>query len=208
MRTVSNTIGAGGAMPPATIKVWDRFVRVFHWTLVAAFVVAYATGDELERVHVAAGYTIAGLLAVRIVWGFIGPRHARFANFVRPPREVLIYLRDVLLLRALRYLGHNPAGGAMIIALLAALTSTCATGYMMTTDAYWGAKWVEELHQFLANLTVGLVAAHIIGVLVACFEHRENLVAAMITGRKRPGAPTDKTKKSADVERTQAAAIR
>ena len=154
---------------------------------------AYATGDEIEKVHVAAGYTIAGLVATRILWGVVGPRHARFSNFVRPPSEVLAYLRDVLLLRAPRYLGHNPAGGAMIVALLAALISTCVTGYMMTTDAYWGAKWVEELHELLANLTVGLVVAHIIGVLVASFEHRENLVAAMITGRKRAGAPTDKT---------------
>ncbi|MGE3992450.1 cytochrome b/b6 domain-containing protein, partial [Pseudorhodoplanes sp.] len=104
---------------------------------------------------------------------------------VRPPREVLAYLRDVALLRAPRYIGHNPAGGAMIIALLAALMGTAITGYMMTTDAYWGAKWVEEVHQTLANLTMGLVVVHVLGVLVASFEHRENLVKAMITGRKR-----------------------
>ena len=185
MSIVSDTIGAGGAMPPATVKVWDPFVRFFHWSLVAGFVVAYATGDEIEKVHVAAGYTIAGLVAARIVWGLIGPRHARFSNFVRCPRGVLSYLRDVALLRAPRYLGHNPAGGAMIVALLAALIGTCTTGYMMTTDAYWGAKWVEGVHELFANLTVGLIVAHVLGVLVASFEHRENLVASMITGRKR-----------------------
>lgn len=185
MRIVSNTIGAGGAMPSATIKVWDPFVRIFHWSLVACFVIAYATGDEIERVHIATGYTIAGLLVTRIIWGFVGPRHARFSNFVRPPREVLAYLRDVAMLRALRYIGHNPAGGAMIVALLVALAGTCATGYMMTTDAYWGSKLVEHVHEFLANLTVGLVVAHVLGVLIASFEHRENLVASMISGRKR-----------------------
>ncbi|UVO26996.1 cytochrome b/b6 domain-containing protein [Bradyrhizobium arachidis] len=184
MRTVSSTIGAG-AMPPATIKVWDPFVRIFHWSLASLFVLAYATGDEIERVHVAAGYTIAGLLAIRIVWGFVGPRHARFSSFVRPPREVLAHLRDVALLRAPRYIGHNPAGGAMIVALLVALAGMCATGYMMTTDAYWGSKAVEHVHEFLANLTVGLVVAHVVGVLIASFEHRENLVASMISGRKR-----------------------
>ncbi len=184
MRTVSNTIGAGGAMPPAMVKVWDPFVRVFHWALVVAFVVAYATG-EIERVHVAAGYIIAGLLAARIVWGFVGPRHARFSNFVRPPREALTYIRDVAMLRARRYIGHNPAGGAMIGALLVALAGTCVTGYMITTDAYWGSKLIEQVHEFLANLTVGLVVAHVLGVLFASFEHRENLVASMITGRKR-----------------------
>jgi cytochrome b len=105
MTTVSNTIGAGGVTPPATVKVWDPFVRIFHWSLVACFVIAYATGDEIERVHVAAGYTIAGLLAARIVWGFVGPRHARFSNFVRPPHGVLAYLRDLVRLRAPRYSG-------------------------------------------------------------------------------------------------------
>ncbi|WP_440639390.1 cytochrome b/b6 domain-containing protein [Bradyrhizobium sp. PUT101] len=185
MTTMSNKIGAGGAMPPAMVKVWDPFVRIFHWSLASLFVLAYATGDEIERVHVAAGYAIAGLLAIRIVWGFAGPRHARFSNFVRPPREVLTYLRDVVLLRAPRYIGHNPAGGAMIVGLLIALAGTCGTGYMMTTDAYWGSKLLEHFHEFLANLTVGLVVAHVLGVLIASFEYRENLVASMISGRKR-----------------------
>jgi cytochrome b len=185
MSIIDNTIEAGGATPPATVKVWDPFVRVFHWSLAALFLVAYATGDEIERVHIVAGYAIAGLIAARIVWGFIGPRHARFASFVRRPREIVAYLRDVALLRAPRFIGHNPAGGAMVVALLAMLTGTCITGYMMTTDAFWGAKWVEEVHETLANLTMGLVVVHVLGVLVASFEHRENLVAAMISGRKR-----------------------
>jgi cytochrome b len=186
MTIVNDTIEAGGARPPATIKVWDLFVRVFHWSLATLFVVAYATGDEIERVHIAAGYAIAGLLALRVAWGFVGPRHARFGNFVRPPREVLSYLRDVMLLRAPRYLGHNPAGGAMIVALMAMLAFTCLTGFMMTTDPFWGAKWVEDVHETLANTTLALVALHIIGVLIASFEHRENLVKAMFTGRKYP----------------------
>jgi cytochrome b len=185
MTIVNDTIEAGGATPPATVKVWDLFVRVFHWSLVALFVLAYATGDEIEQVHIAAGYTIAALVALRILWGFVGPYHARFANFVLPPRGVLAYLRDVALLRAPRYLGHNPAGGAMIVALLMTLAGTCATGIMMTSDALWGAKWVEDVHEIFANLMVGLIAFHVLGVLIASFEHRENLVTAMFTGRKR-----------------------
>ena len=185
MTAVNDTIGAGGVTPPATIKVWDRFVRVFHWSLATLFLVAYATGDEVEKVHIAAGYGIAGLVGARILWGFIGPPHARFSSFVRRPREVFEYLRDVALLRAPRYIGHNPAGGAMILALLAMLIGISITGYMMTTDAYWGAKWVEEVHETLANLTIGLVVIHVLGVLVASFEHRENLIKSMITGRKR-----------------------
>ena len=185
MSTIDNTIGAGGATPPAAIKVWDPFVRVFHWSLATLFLTAYATGEDAGQVHIAAGYAIAGLIALRIVWGFVGPRHARFSNFVRSPRQVLAYLRDVALLRAPRYLGHNPAGGAMIIALLVMLVGTATTGYMMTTDAFWGAKWVEEIHETFANLTVGLVVLHVLGVLLSSFLHGENLVKSMITGQKR-----------------------
>jgi len=185
MTNVDNTIEAGGARPPATVKVWDLFVRVFHWSLVALFVIAYATGDEVERVHVAAGYAIGGLIVLRVVWGVFGPRHARFSTFVRTPREVYACLRDAALFKAPRYLGHNPAGAAMILALLAMLAGTCITGYMMTTDAFWGAKWLEHVHEVLANLTVALIVLHVFGVLLASFEHRENLVKAMITGRKR-----------------------
>lgn len=179
------TITAGGVSPPATVKVWDPFVRIFHWSLVTLFVVAYVTGDEIQRVHEAAGYAIAGLLAARILWGFFGLRHARFTDFVRSPREAFTYFRDALVFRARRYIGHNPAGGLMVVALIAMLTATCTTGYMMTTDAYWGSEALEDVHGALANITVALVVIHVIGVLVASFEHRENLVKAMVTGRKR-----------------------
>ncbi len=159
-------------------------MRVFHWSLATLFLAAYATGEDAAQVHIAAGYAIAGLIALRIVWGFVGPRHARFSNFVRSPRAVLAYLRDVALFRAPRYLGHNPAGGAMIIGLLVMLLATGITGYMMTTDAFWGAKWVEEVHEAFANLTVGLIVFHVLGVLFSSFLHGENLVKSMITGRK------------------------
>ena len=185
MSTFDTTIVAGGATPPAAVKVWDPLVRVFHWSLATLFLAAYLTGEDAGQVHIAAGYGIAGLIALRIVWGFVGPRHARFSNFVRSPREILAYLRDVATFRAPRYLGHNPAGGAMIVALLVMLSGTAVTGYMMTTDAFWGAKWVEEVHETCANLTVGLVLFHVLGVLLSSFLHGENLVKSMITGRKR-----------------------
>ena len=130
--------GTGGSTPPATVKVWDLFVRVFHWSLVLLFAIAYLTDDEVQRVHIVTGYAIAGLLGARIVWGFIGPRHARFDDFVHSPRAVFAYVRDALLLRARRYVGHNPAGGLMIVALLVMLTATCISGHMMTTDSVLG----------------------------------------------------------------------
>lgn len=185
MAIANETIAAGGELPPAEVKVWDPFVRVFHWSLVALFIAAYATGDELEKVHIVVGYTIAALLALRIVWGVVGSRHARFTDFIRSPRTVLAYLRDISLMRAPRHLGHNPAGGAMIVALILALAGTCTTGYLMTTDGLWGAKWVEEVHEVFAHLTVVLVILHVIGVVAASILHRENLVKAMFTGRKR-----------------------
>lgn len=185
MSIVTDTIEAGRVGQPATVKVWDPFVRVFHWSLVTLFVVAFLTGDEVEWLHLAVGYGIATLLALRIVWGFVGPRHARFSDFMRPLREVLAYFRSVLLLRPRRYLGHNPAGGVMIVALLSVLIGISVTGCMMTTDAFWGAKWVEEVHEALAYSMLGLIALHVLGVVVSGLMHRENLVKAMLAGHKR-----------------------
>ncbi len=110
------------------IKVWDPLVRLFHWSLVAAFVIAYLTGDELEEVHVLAGYFIAGLVVFRLIWGVIGTQHARFSDFVFRPATVIAYLKDILAFRAKRYIGHNPAGGAMVIALLISLSLATLSG--------------------------------------------------------------------------------
>lgn len=179
------TIEAGGATPPATVEVWDPLVRVFHWSLAALVAVAFATGDEVEAVHVAAGYGVVGLMAVRIAWGFVGTRHARFSDFVASPGTVVAYLRDMLRFRAPRHLGHNPAGGAMIVALILLVAVTGATGIMMTSDAFWGAEWVEDVHEAFAHLTLVFAGLHVAGVIVSSLAHGENLVKAMITGRKR-----------------------
>ncbi|SFK81634.1 cytochrome b/b6 domain-containing protein [Methylocapsa palsarum] len=167
-------------------RVWDPLVRIFHWSIVVAFTFAWLTGEDSERLHVAIGYVIVGLVAVRLLWGFVGTVHARFNDFVYRPSVVIAYLIDITLLRAKRYVGHNPAGGAMVIALLVMLTATCATGIMMLTKT-WGATWVEEAHEGAANLTLLLVGLHLAGVFAASAQHRENLVWAMITGRKRAG---------------------
>lgn len=187
---------AGGMVPPASainahhatppmVRVWDPFVRIFHWSLVTLFAIAFMTGNGIEWLHFTAGYAIAALIGLRVMWGFVGARHARFSDFVRPPGEVISYVRSVLRTRAPRYLGHNPAGGAMVIALLGMLTGISVTGFLMTTDAFWGAQWVEDLHEALVYATLGLVGLHIAGVVSTSIAHRENLVKAMITGRKR-----------------------
>ena len=167
------------------IKVWDPLVRIFHWSLVGFFTFSFLTGDEWKTAHVYSGYAIIGLLAFRVVWGLIGTEHARFANFIYHPRAVITFLFDSIRMRAKRYMGHNPAGGAMVMALILIISGVATTGYMMTTDVFWGVEWVEETHEVLAHLTLVLIALHVGGVILASIEHRENLVRAMVTGRKR-----------------------
>ena len=176
---------AGRRARPATVTVWDPLVRVFHWSLVAAFVTAWATGEEILSVHELAGYVIIGLVAFRLLWGLVGPRHARFADFLHSPATVLGFLKDSLALKARRYVGHNPAGGAMVVALLLTLAVITGSGVMMTTDAFWGVRVVRETHEAAVNVALVLIALHLAGVGLASLEHRENLVKAMVTGRKR-----------------------
>jgi cytochrome b len=173
----------------ATVKIWDPFVRVFHWSLVASFAVAWLTAEDVRVLHEWAGYAAGALIALRLVWGIMGTRYARFRQFIRSPGTVAAYLRDIATGREARYLGHNPAGGLMILALLATMAAVAASGWIMTTDAGFGVEWVEELHEILASVMLGLVGLHVLGVVVASLRHRENLVRAMVTGRKRlPGA--------------------
>jgi len=177
------------------VTVWDPLVRIFHWSLAAFFFIAYLTEDDLLTVHVYAGYAVAGLVGFRLLWGLIGTRHARFSDFVTGPGAVLRYIGRLLTGRAPRYLGHNPAGAAMIVALLFALALTTFTGAALiagdgygplagTAFAALSGESLEEVHEFFANLTLFLVVLHIAGVVVSGFLHRENLVKAMVTGRK------------------------
>jgi cytochrome b len=185
-------------MTQTQVKVWDIFVRVFHWSLVASFAVAYVTEEELLSLHVAAGYAVAGLIVLRLLWGFIGTRHARFSDFVYRPAEVKAFLKDTAQLRARRYIGHNPAGGAMILLMLVSLVLTSITGIALygigesagplaMLGQSWGGfgKPMEELHEFFANLTLLMVLIHVAGVLVESLIHHENLVKSMLTGMKR-----------------------
>ena len=181
------------------IKVWDPLVRVFHWALVAAFVIDFLTEDDWMRLHANAGYVITGLLVFRLIWGFVGPRHARFADFVFAPRVVYSYLRNMLRGRAARYVGHNPAGGAMVIALLLFLAATSVSGIALYAAgdqagplAHWfgglGVLWegrLKHVHEFFANITLLLVITHACGVVAGSILHEENLVRAMITGYKQ-----------------------
>ena len=210
------------------LRIWDVVVRFGHSILAIGFLVAFLSAEEIEFLHNWAGYTVAVVVILRIVWGFVGPRRARFADFIYRPRRVLAYIRDLLLFRSKRYVGHSPAGGVMAVALLLMLAATTGTGMARlaieegegplapwlatapaaddttpvlasgedeSSDEEAGnrrqASFVGELHETFANLTLILVIAHIGGVLLASFAHRENLVRAMVTGRKRAGDAAD-----------------
>ena len=167
------------------IPVWDIVVRVFHWSLVIGFAAAWLTSEDIAWLHELIGYVVLGLIAVRFIWGFIGTKYARFSNFIKSPRTVYAYLDDMTKEKEQRYIGHNPAGGAMIIALLLGVLVTGVTGWMSTTDAYWGIRWVEIVHELSAFGVVALVAGHVIGVIYASKRHGENLAKAMVTGKKK-----------------------
>jgi len=185
MSTVQETDNADRASRSAEVKVWDIAVRLFHWSLVTAYVLAWLSADEWDRFHNQAGYVVAGLIGFRIIWGLVGTRHARFSDFLYRPSTVLRYLRDSVVGRAKRYLGHNPAGGIMVVALLLSIIGVSVSGIAMTSDMFWGSEWIEDIHELFANVTLVLVALHIVGVIFASYEHKENLVKAMITGFKR-----------------------
>ncbi len=166
-----------------TVPVWDRFVRVFHWTTVTLFALEFVT-DRIQWIHQPLAYVILVLVLARVAWGFIGSRHARFTDFVRRPRAVRAYLENLRHGRARRYLGHNPAGGAMVVAILFMLVFVIASGWLSVTPEFLHVEWMHHVHHISAHLLLLMVFAHVVGVIWSSRLHRENLVRAMITGRK------------------------
>ncbi len=175
--------GPGRTAPQRTL-VWDAPVRVFHWLMVLCFAGAYLTAES-ERwrlLHVTLGYSMAGLVGFRLLWGVVGTRPARFASFVRGPAAVARYLRALLAGRPEHHTGHNPAGALAIVALLAGTAVVVASGWATLNGL--GGHALEELHEGAANTLLALVGLHMAGVLLASWLHRENLVGAMFSGRK------------------------
>ena len=177
-------------MKTSRILVWDLPLRVFHWLLAISFVGAFLTAESerLRDVHVVLGYTVLGLLAFRLLWGFLGTRHARWSSFAYGPGAVLRYLRSLLARRPDHYVGHNPAGSWVIYLMVVLGLVAGVSGYAVYNDL--GGKWTESLHEGAANAMLALVLVHVAGVVVSSLMHRENLVVAMLTGRK-VGAPED-----------------
>lgn len=172
----------------STIKVWDLPTRVFHWLLAASFAGAFLTADS-ERyrdLHVMLGYTLAGLIGFRLVWGLVGTRYARFASFLFGPGRLMEYLKSLPTASPKHYAGHNPAGALAIFLLLALGGLIAASGF--ATYQELGGEWLEDLHEGAANAMLAVVGVHVLGVAVSSLLHRENLAWAMVSGKKR-GAP-------------------
>jgi cytochrome b len=164
--------------------VWDPFIRLFHWALVAGFAANALFTDDDSTLHEWVGYAVVGLIAARLIWGLIGPRHARFADFLPSPRAALQQVQDIATGRHRVYLGHTPLGALMILNLLLTILLIGATGYMMTTNAFWGIDWVEGAHEGLVGWAEVSILVHIAAVILESFRTGVNLPQAMLTGVK------------------------
>ena len=185
MAAPSETIEGEVLQGQSQVLVWDPVVRLFHWTVVAGCVLNLAAFTDGKGAHRFIGYAVALALVIRVIWGFVGTRYARFADFVPGPSTLLTYLKALWQGKEPRFLGHNPAGAIMMLALMALLAGVSLTGWMLTLDAGFGNDALEEIHEALAYAILPLVALHVAAALLESWKHGENLVKAMITGRKR-----------------------
>ncbi len=167
------------------ILVWDVPTRVFHWLQALSFLGAYLTADseKTRQIHVTLGFILFGLIAFRLVWGFVGTKHARFSSFIFHPRTVITYVRSLLQNNAQHYVGHNPIGSIAIWLLLGMGIGLGVTGVLLLQDDV--ADSVVDIHAYLTNGMLVVIAGHLIGVAMSSVLHKENLVRAMLTGHKK-----------------------
>jgi cytochrome b len=171
------------------VPVWDWPLRAWHWALVVFVLIAWFTPSKYDGVHRFAGYVVIGLLVFRLGWGFLGTRYSRFRALRARLRAAPAYLWSLRYGNSGRYIGLNPAGAAMMVALLALLAISTITGAMQVTVRFFGVWWVEDTHAYSSDAVMILVVLHVIGTILMSVVQRENLVWAMFTGRKlrRPG---------------------
>lgn len=172
-------------VPPGAVRVWDRFVRFFHWTLAGCVLVNFFVLDDGDTLHQWLGYTASALVVARVVWGFVGSRYARFSDFFPTPARLRHHMRQMLARTPDPHVGHNPLGAVMMLALMALVLALGLTGLLQTTDRYWGDEWMQALHEGLANALIALVGLHAGAALVMGRLERINLVKAMVTGIKQ-----------------------
>jgi len=170
---------------PRAVKVWDPFVRLFHWSLVICVLLNQFVLEAGETPHEWSGYIASALVVARILWGFVGTRHARFADFFPTPARIRRHLMAMRQGHTTQHPGHNPLGALMMLALMALVLSLGVTGWLQGTDAFWGEDWLQELHEWLANGLLLAAGLHAAAAVVMGRMERVNLVRAMVTGVKR-----------------------
>ncbi len=174
--------------------VWDPFVRIFHWSLVIAFAIAFAThASEWDRVtHVNAGYTAGFLIVARIIWGLMKTGYARFQAFPFQPTRAALYVWQIFRGHAQPFIGHNPAGSLIIYLLLLCGLLTISSGYLVYNDGWLidDPELLQNMHFFSAWTWLGLVCLHVTGVITESILHKDNLILAMFTGVKRQSTDT------------------
>ena len=182
---------AGGRASALDMRVWDPLVRLIHWSLAFTILINGAITDDESKLHEWVGYMALGLVATRLLWGLVGPRHARFSAFPPSIKGAFRHVRAILRGKCDAHLSHNPLGALMAYNLWATVIVLGVNGYMMTTFTFFGVDWVEEAHEAAFNWLILSVALHVAGVLFESARTGVTLVRAMINGRKRIPPGTD-----------------
>ena len=166
------------------ILVWDFPTRIFHWLLVICFAGAWLTSESerLQMIHYAFGYSAVALVLFRLVWGLIGTKYARFTQFIKGPKQILSHFKDALSGKRHTIVGHNPAGGLVMVALMLIILLIGLTGYLSVKE-FLG-DFMSGAHEAIASLALALVIVHIAAAIIMSLLQRENLIKAMVTGKK------------------------
>lgn len=172
-------------IPRAGVRVWDRFVRTFHWALVSCVLVNYFVVDDGETLHQWLGYAASALVLARVVWGFVGTPHARFSSFFPTPARLAHHVRLMWARQPEHTVGHNPLGALMMLALMAFVLALGVTGFLQTTDRFWGDEWLQDLHALLGHALIASAGLHAAAALIMGRLERTRLVRAMVTGVKQ-----------------------
>jgi cytochrome b len=169
-----------------TCLIWDLPTRIFHWLLTAGFIAAAAIAfltegrSRLFPYHAVIGLVLALMVVLRVIWGFIGTRHARFASFLFAPRAFMVYLKEAFVGGGTRHIGQNPGSAYAIFAMLALMLGISVTGVMLSR----GKVAFKEAHEVMSFAMIAVVSIHVLGVIFHTIRHRENITLSLVTGRK------------------------
>ena len=173
-------------MPSTSVRLWDPVVRLFHLSIAGVFVANYFFNEAGDDWHVWLGYYAMGWLLVRLVWGFVGPRSARWADFWPTPTRLIAHAHSLIAGRPEHRLGHSPMGALVMLLMLLALLTVGGSGFLMQeVDALGGADWPQQIHETAANGLLGLVCIHVLAALFESVQVRDNLPLSMLTGRRK-----------------------